>query len=101
MERPSAYTHQIFAQGLAYVYGVSIRLQCDKIPEPLELYLDPGKPLSVITLTFRAGGLYYSTTRLIRKAGAVIAQNRKRDNTNNTQMKESRQGAKKQYERDQ
>ena len=52
MERPNAYADQLFAQGLSYVYGVSISLLRDGIPEPVEIYLGPRKPSQVITLTF-------------------------------------------------
>ena len=99
MERPSAYTDQLFAQGLAYIYGVSFSWLCDTIPEPLELYLGPGKPISVITLTFRSGGLHYSAARPIHITGTVFPQTRRRDNTNNTQERDSRQGDSKNKEK--
>ena len=57
MERPNAYSDQLFAQGLSYVYGVCILLR--SIPELLEFYLGPGKPPQLITLTFRSVGLHY------------------------------------------
>ena len=66
MVRPNAYVDQLFAQKLPNVYGVSIRLLFDGIPESVEFYLGPGRPQQMITLTYRPGGLHYSATRPIR-----------------------------------
>ena len=84
MEGPTAYTDQLFAQGLSYVYEVCIRFICGSVPEPLEIYLGPGKPLQLITLIFKTGRLHYCATRLISTEGSVIDQKRKRDNANST-----------------
>ena len=72
---------------------------CDSIPEPLEFHLGPGKALQLITLTFWSGGLHYSATRLIIRAGLVITQKRSKremENASNTQDGASQQGKSKQ-----
>ena len=79
MERPAAYVDHLFAQGVSYVYGVGIRLISDMLPEPWEFYLGMGKPLETITLTFRAGGMHYSATRLIPTAATGMSKKRQRE----------------------
>ena len=88
-EWDGAYTDQHLVQGLSYVYGACIRLICDRLPEPFEFYLGPGKPLQLITLTFRS-------RRSVIRTGSGITQKRRRDNANATsdgasQQEKSRQ----------
>ena len=96
MELPKAYVDQLFAQGLSYVYGVSIRLLCDSIPEPLEFYLGPGKPLHLLTLTFRSGGLHYSVTRNISTVISGNSQKREHEYAQHTPAEDTQQEKSKQ-----
>ena len=77
------------------MYGVSIRLICDSIPEPVEFHLGLGKPLQLITLTVRSGGLRYSATRPLIRAVRDITQKKtksKRENSSITPDGTSQKG---------
>ena len=74
MEQPNAYVDHLFAQGVSYVYGVGIRVICDSIRELVEFYLEPGKPLHSLTLTFRSGGMHYGATRRISTVASVTTK---------------------------
>ena len=85
--RPSAYTDKLLAHGLSFVYGVTIRLICESIPEPEFFYLGPVKPVHMITLTFRSGGEHYSATRPLRRDPITNTKKRSKTKSENRNKK--------------